>query len=265
MAQLEARVGTALFERSATGVQPTLAGLHFFKQANVILEQINALLKSTSSMACRQSDQLRVDFCASVTPSHLGELLADFRRRSPPTSLAATERSPTGLRRTLQNNDSDIMIVPARPDSPAVRMRPLWRERVFVLLPANHALASHKAVYWPDLRDHTILVVTPDRVDSVGAIIESEILKWGMAQNVRQHDVCRHLIHRLTSLGFGVSFIIDSDFGTVGNDVVYRELHDEQGQMNICFYAHWLPSNKKRALRTFLTVLAERYPSPAER
>ncbi|KGT74555.1 hypothetical protein MA20_37865 [Bradyrhizobium japonicum] len=265
VAQLENQVGATLFERSAAGVRPTLAGLRFLNHASAILRQIDELLKSTSGIAHGQSDRLSVGLCTSVAAGRVGELLADFRRRCAPTNLVATERSPTELRRSLQSSDSDIIIVPARPNSAAVRVRALWRERVFVLLPANHALASHKAVRWADLRDHTILLVPPDRADSVGAIIKSKILKRGIAQNVQQHDVSRHLIHRLTSLGFGVSFILESDIATIGNGVVYRELHDERGQMTVCFYAHWMPNNRKPALRPFLTFLAERYPSLAER
>ena len=263
--QLEAQVGVPLFERSATGVRPTLAGLHFLKHANAILEQIKALLESTSGMERSQSDQLRVGLCASVAAGRFGELLADFRRRCTPTNLVATERSPTGLRRSLQDNGSDIIIVPRRPDSAAVHARALWRERVLVLLPTDHALASRETVCWTDLRDHTTLLATPDRADDVEEMIGSKILMHGITQNVQHHDVSRHLIHRLTSLGFGLSFILESDIATVGSDVVYRELHDEQGQMIVYFYAHWLPSNKKPALRPFLTFLAERYPSPAER
>ncbi|UFW91225.1 LysR family transcriptional regulator [Bradyrhizobium barranii] len=263
--QLEAQVGVTLFERSATGVRPTLAGLHFLKHATAILEQIKALLEATSGMGLGQTDQLRVGLCASVGAGRLGELLADFRRHCTPTNLVATERSPTGLRRSLQDSGSDIIIVPRRPDSAAVHARALWRERVLVLLPTNHALASHETVCWPDLRDHTTLLATPDRADDVEEMIESKILMHGITQNVQHHDVSRHLIHRLTSLGFGLSFILESDIATFGNNVVYRELHDEQGQVDVCFYAHWLPNNRNRALHTFLSLLTERYPSPADR
>ncbi|MGX0964229.1 LysR substrate-binding domain-containing protein [Bradyrhizobium japonicum] len=265
VAQLEAQVGAALFERSTTGVRPTLAGLHFLKHAISILEQLDALLESTSGLARGQSDQLRVGLCASVAPGRLGELLAGFRQRCAPTDLVATERSTTGLRRSLQSSDSDIIIGSGLPDSSTVHAHALWRERVFVLLPTDHALASHEAVFWTDLRDQTILLVTPDRAGSVEEMLESRIQMRGIIQNVQRHHVSRHLIHKFTRLGFGVSFILDSDVATVGDDVVYRELHDEQGQVDVCFYAHWMPSNRKFALRPFLTFLAERYPSPAER
>lgn len=265
VAQLEAQVGAALFERSATGVRPTLAGLHFLKHANAILEQLDALLKSTSRIARGQSDQLRVGLCASVAAGQLVEILADFRGRRTPTNLVAIERAPMDLHKSLFNSDSDVIIVPGKPDSAGVHARALWRERVFVLLPTDHALASRDTVRWTDLRDHTILLVTPNRAGNLEAIIESKISIRGITQNVQRHDVSRHLFQGLTSLGFGVSFILDSDIANVGSDVVYRELHDEQGQMNVCFYAHWLPNNRNCALRLFLTLLAERHPSPAER
>ncbi|SDJ69771.1 MULTISPECIES: LysR family transcriptional regulator [Bradyrhizobium] len=262
VAQLEHLVGTALFERSSAGIQPTFAGHIFLNRANVILDQIDALLESTADIARGESGRLSVGLCTSVATGTLRDLLADFGRRCTRIEMAAIERSPPALHRFLQSTAADIIIVPGGSRSIALGALALWHERIFVLLSAAHPLAARETIRWTDLHDQTILLGTSDQAGSLEEMIESELLMHGIAQNVQRHDVSRHLVYGFTSMGLGVSFTLDSDTGVVGNNVVCRELHDDRGQMDVCFYAHWLPNNENPALHRFLTFLTERYPSP---
>jgi DNA-binding transcriptional LysR family regulator len=226
------------------------------------LGQIDALLESTTDIARGESGRLSVGLCTSVATGTLRDILADFGRRCTRIEMAAIERSPTGLHKSLQSTAADIIIVPGGSRSIALGARALWCERIFILLSADHALAAREAVYWTDLHDQTILLGTSDQAGGLEEMIESKLLMHGITQNVQRHDVSRHLVYGFTSMGRGVSFMLDSDTGAVGNDAVCRELHDDRGQMHVRFYALWLPNNENPVLQRFLSFLAERYPSP---
>lgn len=262
VAQLEYFIGITLFERSSAGIHPTLAGHDFLNRANGILEQLDALLKSAGDVARRESGNLSVGVCPSVTIGPLSDILADCGRYSTPIEITAIERSSTGLLRCLQTGAVDVIFVSGEPKSRALKARALWHEPIFILLPAGHALAASATVYWSDLHGETVLLGTHDEADGLGELLESRFLLHGISDNVQRHAVSRHLIYAFTRMGLGVSFVPNSDTGIVGNDVVWRELRDEREPLQVCFYAHWLPNNENSALKRFLSLLTERYPSP---
>ena len=38
------------------------------------------------------------------------------------------------------------------------KVLPLWSERILVVLPEGHPLATQKSIYWTDLRNETVLL-----------------------------------------------------------------------------------------------------------
>ncbi len=73
----------------------------------------------------------------------------------------------------------------------------------------------------------------------------------------------RGIVKSLTSMGLGISLVLESDIGATFAGLTYRELQDGTGPSRIDFYAHWLDNNENPALERFVKLLAERYPSPA--
>lgn len=70
-------------------------------------------------------------------------------------------------------------------------------------------------------------------------------------------------IKGLVSAGFGVSLVLEASLGSSIPDVAYLEVRDGTGANRISFSAHWRGDNHNPALSNFITLLEERYPSPA--
>jgi DNA-binding transcriptional LysR family regulator len=261
VAQLEHHVGITLFERSAAGIRPTQEGRRFLSRATAIIEQVDALVESAGDLARDGSSHLSVGLCTSVSAANLHRILADLGRRSCQIEVTAIERSPTGLYGCLHSGAADIIIVPERLRSMDLQARKLWHEGIFVLLSTDNALASRETIYWADLLDQTILLGMGEQACSLARIIEAQLLVHDIAGRIQRHDVNRHLVYGLASAGLGVSFVLESDTDAVGNNLICRELHDERGQMQVCFHAHWLPGNDNPSLARFLQFLNDRYPS----
>ncbi len=65
-------------------------------------------------------------------------------------------------------------------------------------------------------------------------------------------------------MGMGLSLAMESDIGASFAGLVYRELQDGSGPNRGRLHAHWGDDdNENPALKRFLDLLAERYPSPA--
>jgi DNA-binding transcriptional LysR family regulator len=62
----------------------------------------------------------------------------------------------------------------------------------------------------------------------------------------------------------GISLVLESDLGANLPSPLYRELRDGTGPSRLGFSAIWRSNNENPALDYFLTLLSERYPSPAD-
>ena len=112
ISQLEHRVGATLFERSAGGVRPTFAGRGVLKIANLVLEQIDALVETARSNGQGKAGRVSIGFCTSISAGNLRATLIEFKERFPQVELATVERSRIRLMNALRDGTVDIVICP---------------------------------------------------------------------------------------------------------------------------------------------------------
>ncbi len=260
--QLEHLVGASLFERSSGGIKPTLAGRAVLRVARLILEQVDTLVDAGKSNGRGESGRLAVGFCTSISTGNLRASLAEFKSRVAEIELVTVERSRLRLATALRSGKVDVVISPGRLLSKDTKVLSLWSERILISLPQDHALAPRETVYWTDLRSETIILSQYDPGRELEDLLISKLVQPEDRPKVERHDVSRGIIKSLISMGMGLSLVMESDMGASFAGLVYRELQDGTGPSRLDFYAHWRDDNENPALKRFLDLLAERYPSP---
>jgi DNA-binding transcriptional LysR family regulator len=138
----------------------------------------------------------------------------------------------------------------------------LWSERILVTLPKDHPLTASEVVYWTDLRDETVLLSQHDPGRELEDLLNSKLVSPGDRPMIERHDVSRGAIKALVSMQMGISLVLESDLGASLPNPLYRELRDGTGPSRLGFSAVWRADNENPALKGFLELLAERYPSP---
>ncbi|WP_456640503.1 LysR family substrate-binding domain-containing protein [Bradyrhizobium sp. USDA 10063] len=138
----------------------------------------------------------------------------------------------------------------------------LWSERVVVVLPQDHPLAARESICWTDLRGETVLLSHYDPGREFEELLVSKLVAPDDRPKIERHDVSRGIIKSLISMQAGVSLVLESDLGANFAGLVYRDLRDDSGPSRFAFSAYWRANNASPALNAFLTMLAERYPSP---
>ncbi len=261
--QLEHSIAVIIFERSGSGVKPTLAGQSVLRMARLILEQIDALATTANSNGRGQAGRLTVGFCTSISTGNLRATLIEFRGRFPQIELATVERSRLRLATALRGGTVDILIATGEIPSLDNNILPLWSERILVALPKDHPLATRDAIYWTDLRNETVLLSQYDPGRELEDLLISKLVSSEDRPRIERHDVSRGIVKSLISMGLGISLVMESDIGASFAGLVYRELRDGAGSTRIGFSAHWRADNENPALGNLLNLLAERYPSPA--
>ncbi|MGR4931005.1 LysR family transcriptional regulator [Bradyrhizobium sp. CAR08] len=262
IAQLEYLVGASLFDRSSGGIKPTLAGRAVLRIARLILEQVDMLVDTGRSSGRGDTGHLVIGFFTSMSAGNLRATIGEFKKLLPRLELATMERSRFRLMTALRNGTVDVVVSPRRLHSKDTRSLLLWSERILISLPRDHCLAAREIIYWTDLRNEKILLSQYDPGREFEDLLISKLVLPDDRPKVERHDVSRGIIKSLTSMGMGLSLVMESDIGASFAGLVYRELQDGTGPSRVDFYAHWRDDNENPALERFLNLLAERYPSP---
>ncbi|MGW1424616.1 LysR family transcriptional regulator [Bradyrhizobium manausense] len=262
ISQLEYLVGCPLFDRSSGGIKPTSAGRAVLRIARLILEQVDALVDTGLSNGRGETGHLTMGFCTSISTGNLRATLGEFKKRLPQIELTTMERSRLRLMIALRSGTVDVVVSPGRLVSKGTKALPLWSERILISLPQDHGLAARDIVYWTDLRNETILLSQYDPGRELEDLLISKLVLPEDRPKIERHDVSRGIIKSLISMGMGLSLVMESDIGASFAGLVYRELQDGTGPSRLDFYAHWREDNENPALKRFLDLLAERYPSP---
>ncbi|MES1166512.1 MAG: LysR substrate-binding domain-containing protein, partial [Pseudomonadota bacterium] len=151
IAQLEARLGVALFVRSRRRVELTPAGRLLAERVEPLLRTLAGMTTELEAVAGGETGHLRVAFTGLAMATLLPGILREFNRRYPGIRLELNE-SPTSAQLTaLQNGDLACGFFHPDAPTPGLRTRVLLRERNGVLLPAGHALARKAVLRLRDL------------------------------------------------------------------------------------------------------------------
>jgi len=260
--QLEYLVGASLFERSSGGIKPTLAGRAVLRIARLILEQVDMLVDTGRSGGRGDTGRLVIGFYTSMSTGHLRATIAELQKLKPQVELVTMERSRSRLMTALLNGTVDVVVGPGRLPSKDIRSLRLWSERILISLPQGHFLAAREIIYWTDLRNEKILLSQYDPGREFEDLLISKLVLPDDRPKVERHDVSRGIIKSLTSMGMGLSLVMESDIGASFAGLVYRELQDGSGSSRVDFHAHWRDDNENPVLKYFLKLVAERYPSP---
>jgi DNA-binding transcriptional LysR family regulator len=260
--QIENSLGVTIFERSSGGISPTVAGQSVLRLARTILEECDALVSTARSVQNSETGRLAVGFCTSLSAGNLQATFLSFKQLVPHVEFATVERSRTRLATALRTGMLDILIVTGNLPSLEGKTMRLWSERVLAALPQDHALAARETLYWTDLRGETVLLSHYDPGREFEDLLVSKLVVPEDRPIIQRHDVSRGIIKSLISMKAGISLVLESDMGANFSGLVYRELRDGGGPSRFEYSAYWRAENENPALKAFLAMLCERYPSP---
>ena len=135
ISRLEGELATRLLQRSASGVQPTEAGMAFLQQAQLTLRHADAAVRA--AQAQRLSGHVSVGI-APTTASVLGlPLIQAMRERYPEVRLHLVESLSGHLATMLNARQLDLAVVFNADAGRRWSVMPLLHERLFVLAAAS--------------------------------------------------------------------------------------------------------------------------------
>jgi DNA-binding transcriptional LysR family regulator len=169
MLELEAALGTTLFERSSRGMVLTPQGHRFLASARKVLSAVADATRPPRDEPETLGGTLAIGVTSLVAGYYLSELLGRFRRRHPGVQVLVTEETPPFLEHLLINGELDvaIMLSNALGEPQALVTETLTRSPNRVWLASNHALAQRDEVTLAESAACDQIVLEADRIDEL--------------------------------------------------------------------------------------------------
>ncbi|CAE6901092.1 MULTISPECIES: LysR family transcriptional regulator [Pseudomonas] len=231
---LEAELGFELFIRHAKGVDLTVGGEVFLKEARDILQRVQQGGLKAARAAQGIEGSLRLGFTSSAA-SHplIPRIIRRYRERYPGVDIALNEGSAKLLTDNVLSERVDVGILRAPVASPeGVSYHRLLNEELVLVLPVGHRLLERAgAVSLKDLVDEPLILVRRPGAPGMYANFLQACRSAGFEPQVA-FEVERMLTNvSLVAAGAGVSVVPASMRGFHEHSVAYRSIRDARPRL----------------------------------
>jgi DNA-binding transcriptional LysR family regulator len=160
LARAEDELGTRLFERDAAGVQPNPYGELVLAAARDITRRYGRLRGDLAELLDPDTGTVRLAFLDSMATSLVPRLLRDFRNVAPAVRVVLRQEPGHEIVRDLASGQSELAVTAPRPGGPHGWL-PVQRQRLVLVVPAGHRLASRGRVGLDEVAGEDFVTVPP--------------------------------------------------------------------------------------------------------
>jgi DNA-binding transcriptional LysR family regulator len=262
---LEARLGAIIFERHSSGVRLTQAGETFLRDAAVGADHFRRAVQAFTSNNRGNRGELRIGLFVSLAAGFLGEVVESYRSKYSGVDLQFEEHTAERNLGRVVSGELDVAFVTGTPNVSGCETLRLWHERVYVALPAGHAMAAQEQLSWDDLRQERFIISTGGPGPEIHDYLIIRLSSPGFHPDIRPQRVGRENLMNMVARGFGLTVTTASTLGTAFSGLAFRPVGGEADIVPCS--AVWSRSNSNPALRRLLALAqssARRRPTPEE-
>ena len=160
--QLEAIIGTLLFERNTKEIELTAAGRLFRPYCERILKEIESSKLAISELEGLMRGTLRMGVFHSFSHSMLPPVLSEFALRYPGVHVTARLVPRADMERDLVNAELDFAIAYISDDNDQIVAERLFDEELVLVVGSKHSHAGRKSMPMRDLATLPLVLLTPE-------------------------------------------------------------------------------------------------------
>ncbi|MFT8506858.1 LysR family transcriptional regulator [Acetobacter sp.] len=261
---LEERLNVTLFLRSPAGVTPTTFGQEFIRWTQTILDNVAGMSARARRTGKGENGQISIGIQTCVLPGKLSAFTAEFRATHPDIALRYSEGTGKRLLRRLQRGQIDFAVVTRRTLAPALRVAPLWSDRIVAALSADHPLATRREISWQDLRHETFLIGRDNAGQDFKELIRRKLGETDIHPRISRHDIGSNRVIALVQNREGIALLPASWLPLIrdqhGRDVTIMEIRDAGGSSHLEFGIVWRSDNENPCAQTFARHLESHRP-----
>jgi len=203
--RLELRVGCSLLRRTSRRTELTEAGKVFYEAARGVLNEVEAMVKSTRRVARGESGQITLATPPSLMLSALPQVILDLRKRVPGVDIRLKEMATSRVFEALASGAADMGLVRGHSIPASVQKVASWKEHAAAILPRTHRLAASRRFSLSALAGEPFVFFPRE----VGPALHDELLNCcreaGFEPRIVQEATQWSSVLSLVSAGVGVS------------------------------------------------------------
>lgn len=205
VAALEREVGLPLFHREPRGVRLTEAGERLLPYARRVLGELERAQQALGALRELRTGRVALGLPPSATLSLLPEILETFRARYPALEVQIVEEMTDVLVEQLLDGRLDLALVSFPIDDQRLATRPLFQERLVLVVPPDHRLARAERVDLAELAAEPWIL--PYRRHGTRALVEAACQQSGFSLRVTVELSGLGPIKQLVQRGLGISIL----------------------------------------------------------
>ena len=258
MKNLEAELGTALFNRGRKEVQLTAAGKAFLPRAEGLLTQAEAAKAIVSDVAHLRGGKLTIAAIPSVSACLLPEVVRGFHQTHGQVALQLIEDSSERVADCVESGLADIGFLQLPASNSAFMAQPIITEPFVLLISQLHALAGQKSVLLRQLSAESFIFYKGRARDTA--------LEACRKVGFEPHIVCESgelgTVRALVAAGLGLAIVPRLAAGNLPKDILTVAIRDPKMQRQIA--AVWQRGSVLSPAATALLKLANDLLSQAK-
>lgn len=252
---LEDEIGTPLLTRTKRRVALTEAGRAFLDEARLVLAQAQRAVEMARRAARIDEHKLVIGFLPSAEVKIFPAMLTVMRARFPDLNLVFRSLTTLEQERALSQREIDVGFLRLPLGNPALRFEAVLRERLVVVMPADHPLSREETVDIAQIARFPFLRIAPDHAGGLHDVVEG-FLHASRVEVIPMQDV-DNVMTMMTLVGLGTGFSLLPDYveHLIFRNVITRPLKGPQTFIDLAMV--WHQDNASTELATFRSLVVE--------
>lgn len=202
---LEERLGVQLIERNRNMVIITPVGEQIAAVGRRMVSDAEEIRQLAIGHGHGIGGLVRVGLAPTIGPYLLPKMVQELRRSYPALKLYVREDIPSALPVALEQGKYDVILVPQMGQRRELLSRPLFREPLYLVMPADHPLASKRWLDRSELHGESVLTLEAghqlnEQVERICDEVGAELLS-------NFEGTSLDTLAEMVGMGMGLSFL----------------------------------------------------------
>lgn len=252
---LEKSLGVRLFERSRQRVQLTREGAALLAPVRQFMEHAQRLQQAVTDARLGRNDVVTIGVINSALFEIMPRLMEIAKQRYSHLSVTMVEMKTFDALAAVQSGDIDIALTRYDDRASSLEVRPIVRDHLVLVLPANHRLTKLSRVPLRELADENFVLFPRRSSPSFFDQITAACRHAGFSPHIA-YDVSS-VVSQIAFVGCGVAvgMVPSHSMRFGGADVVFRPLAETINVVSIA--AAWNPKRRKELVPALVAIAAE--------
>jgi DNA-binding transcriptional LysR family regulator len=200
---LEKECGETLLDRRSR--RPTATGRIVYERGLDLLRAAERLEAEVKEKSGKGAGELRIGTSDTNALYFLPERVRAFARKMPKVRVFIHCRSSDEVADAVLKGDLDLGIVTLPLDRAELEVQPLFDQRLVLVAPRRHALATRKRVTLDDLRGQPMVLIQSET--RTGGLLRRHFAEHSFAPNTIMDSGSFEVIKQYVAEGIGVSIL----------------------------------------------------------